>query len=288
MEILTIVLSSLVGLASSGGVVIDSIAGKQISSQLNSQSQAVRIDNTPSYQITQGKIHKVRIAARDLAIQPQVNIALLELETDRLHISPQKLSFDSIAKFQQALKQPFQGAGRLVVTESDLNLAVSSPEILAQLQKILNRLIASKAGSTNIAYELSEVKIKLRSDNRLGVELTLARPLSSFEARGRATANSSRKLAMSLDFKIKILNGKTVSITEPVGTVNGRPMSPRLLNGFAEGISDRLDLADLQTDGILTRILQLKIDDDRLNLVGFLKVETKTTQLSSREVKAIP
>ena len=289
MEILAIVLSGLLSLTSGGGIVLDSIAGNKISSQLNARQQATRIDNTPSYQIAQGKVEKVRIAARDVAIAPDLNIALLELETDRVHFSPQKLQFDSLEKFRASLKQPFQGAGRLILQESDLNRAAQSPEVLAQLQKTLNRLLVSKAGSTNIAYELSDVEIKLRSQNRVGVKFKLARPLSNFETESLGqTTNSNRELLLALNFRIIVLNGKTVSITKPEGTVNDRPMSSRLLNGFAEGISDRLDLASLERDGILARILQLKIDEDKLSLVGFVKVETKAARLSSKEVKAIP
>ena len=289
MEILTIVLSGLLSLISGGGIVLDSIASKQISSQIDAQRQAIRIDNSPSYQIAQGKLQKVRITAQNIAIKPDLQIALLELETDRVYLSPQKLNFDSIEGFQESLKQPFQGAGKLVLQESDLNRAVQSPEILAQLEKALNRLIVRKAGSTNIAYKLSDITVELHSQNRLGVKFKLARPLANFEQNNsEQVPSSSRKLSISLELKIEVLDGKTVKIAEPKGTVNNRPMSSRLLNGFAAGISDRLNLASLETDGILARILQLKIDDDKLNLVGFVKLETKATQLSSKEIKAIP
>jgi hypothetical protein len=65
-------------------------------------------------------------------------------------------------------------------------------------------------------------------------------------------------------------------------------MSSRLLNGFAEGISDRLNLTSLEANGILARILQLEINEDELKLVGFAKVETKAPQLSSKEIEVIP
>ena len=93
---------------------------------------------------------------------------------------------------------------------------------------------------------------------------------------------------MALEFAVEVARSRKVRILEPEGTVNGRPMSSRLLNGFAVGISDRLDLGSLLQDGILARILQLEIDEDKLELASFLKVETKTTQLSSKEVKVVP
>lgn len=289
MEILAIVLSGLFSLTSGGGIVLDSVAANQISSQIGSHKHAIRIDNTPNYQIAGGKIQKVRIAARDVTLKPDLNIAVLELETDRVHFFPNKLKIGSINEFRESLQQPFQGAVTVVLSEADLNQALQSPEIVLQLQKTLNRLISRRGGSTNLAYQLLDVEISLHSTNRLGLKFKLARPLSSFERDSSVKIpNPNRELSIALDLKIEILNGKTVSITEPEGTVNDRPMSSRLLNGFAEGISDRLNLATLEADGILARILQLKINDDKLKLVGFVKVETKATQLSSKEVKAIP
>ena len=64
-------------------------------------------------------------------------------------------------------------------------------------------------------------------------------------------------------------------------------MSSRLLNVFAVGIGDRLNLNVLEADGILARILQLEIDEDRLELVSFIRLETKST-LSSEKIKLFP
>ncbi len=287
-------LSGLLSLTSIGGTVLDSVAAHRISSQIiSSQKQAIRIDNTPSYQIAQGKLTKVRIAARDIKVKPDLEIAVLELETDPLDVDLAKLNFNNIDELRESLEQPLQGAGKLILTEANLNQALESPEILAQLSKNLNRLIASRAGSTNIAYQLRDLQVALHPANRLGVKFKLKRPINNFEVDEAETAKSSlsssdKQIAIALELKIRVFQGKTIRITEPKGTVNGRPMSSRLLNGFAEGISDRLNLDSLQADGILTRVLQLEIDEDKLKLVGFLKLETKGSQLSSKEIKAIP
>ena len=294
MEILTIVLSGLLSLTSIGGTVLDSVAAHRISSQIISvKKQAIRIDNTPNYQIAQGKLAKVRIAARDIKVKPNLKIAVLELETDPLDVDLAKSNFHNINELRESLKQPLQGAGKLILTEANLNQALESPEILAQLSKNLNRLIARRAGSTNIAYQLRDVRVTLHPANRLGVNFKLERPINNFEVDEAETAKSSlsspsKQIAIALELKIRVFQGKTIRISEPQGTVNGRPMSSRLLNGFAEGISDRLDLDSLQADGILARVLQLEIDEGKLKLVGFLKLETKGSQLSSKEIKAIP
>ena len=78
MEILTIVLSGLLSLVSSGGIFLDYVAANQIRSQIISlEEQAIRIDNSPNYQIARGKLQKVRIATRGLRIKPDLRIAFL-------------------------------------------------------------------------------------------------------------------------------------------------------------------------------------------------------------------
>jgi hypothetical protein len=284
MEILTIALASLLGIGSSGGIVLDRIAQSKIRSQVISvEQQAVRIDNQPNYRVAQGKLSRVRIASRGVRIQPGIRIASLDLETDPIAVKLSNIKLDNIERLRESLAVPAAGALKVVLTEKDLNQALQSTEIQAQLQKTLNRAIASKAGSTNISYQLSDIQLKLHPKNRLQVSVKLSRPrpkrnlnLESNSTSGTYRAkNTSRELAVSLELTVKVINGKKVRLLDPQGTVNGRPMSSRLLNGFAVGISDRLNLNTLSADGILARILQLEINEDNLQLISFVRLETK-------------
>ena len=281
MEVLTIVLSGLLSLASSTGVIANSIAASKIRSQIISvEEQKVRIDNSPSYAVARGKLQKVRVAARGATVKPNLRIEALELETDRIDLNISQLDLNSIDELRDALNRPFQGAVRLVLTESDLNRALQSPEILAQIQQALNRSIVRKAGSTNIAYRLLDLRLQFRDNNRLGIDLKLARPISNFESQNesldRAKTSKPKELMMNLEVGIETVGGKKIRLINPEGTVNGRPMSSRLLNGFAVGISDRFNLDLLERDGILARILQLEIGRDKIELASFLKLETKS------------
>jgi hypothetical protein len=282
MEILTIVLAGLLGIGSSGGIVLDKIAQGKIRSQVISvEQQAVRIDNQPNYRAAEGKLARVRIASRGVQIKPGIRIASLDLETDPLAVKLAKLKFSNIDRLRESLTAPAAGAVKVVLTEKDLNQALQSNEIQAQLQNTLNRLIASRAGSTNISYQLADIQLKLRPKNRLQVSFELSRPTKNLNLKSNATPgtyqtkNPSRELAISLELTLKVINGKKVRILNPQGTVNGRPMSSRLLNGFATGISDRLNLNTLSADGILARILQLEINEDNLQLISFVRLETK-------------
>ena len=275
MEILTIVLSSLLSLASSGGVILDLVVGNNLRSQITGvEEQAIRIDNTPSYQIVGGKLQKIRVATRGVKLKQNLRIEALEFETDRIDLDRSQLDLDNIDGLRKSLKQPLQGAAKIILTEVDLNRALQSSATQAQIQQMLNRLIAKKAGSTNIAYQLIDPRLELLPDNRLGVQFKLRRAQSTLN-------DSSSDLAISLELEIGVANGKALKLIDPIGTVNQRPMSSRLLNGFASGISDRFDLSELEADGILARLLQLKIDEDKIELAGFARMETKEAKLSS-------
>ena len=288
MEILTIILAGIMSLGSSGGIILDKIAQAKISSQVISiEQQAVRIDNQPNYNVARGKLARVRIASRGVLIEPGVRIAILDLETDPLSVEPSKLKLSSIDSLRESLNAPATGAAKIVIDEADLNQALQSPEIQKRLQDNLNRLIVRKAGSSNISYNLTDVRLELRPQNRIQVSFKLDRPrpnLSSASESGRMgtsrTNNRSRELAISLELTFKVIDGQMIRLVDPQGTVNGSPMSSRLLNGFATGISDRLNLNILEEDGILARILQLEINEDNLQLVGFVRLETKQSESS--------
>jgi hypothetical protein len=282
MEILTIALAGLLGIGSSGGIVLDKIAqGKLASQVIGVEQQVVRIDNQPNYQVAQGKIARVRIASRGVRLKPGVRIASLDVETDPLAVKLSKLKFTNLKSLRESLVTPASGVVKLVLTEQDLNQALQSPEIQEGLQKNLNRLIASQAGSTSIRYRLSELQLKLRPKNRLQVSFKLSRPRAKLNRESSSSAvtsrekKSSRELAISLELTLKVVDGKELRLLEPQGIVNGRPMSSRLLTGFATGIGDRLNLKTLEADGILARILQLEINEDDLQLIGFARLETK-------------
>lgn len=282
MEILTIALAGLLGIGSSGGIVLDKIAqGKLASQVIGVEQQVVRIDNQPNYQVAQGRIARVRIASRGVRLKTGVRIASLDVETDPLAVKLSKLKFTNLKSLRESLVTPASGVVKLVLTEQDLNQALQSPEIQEGLQKNLNRLIASQASSTSIRYRLSKLQLKLRPKNRLQVSFKLSRPRAKLNRELSSPAvtsrekKSSRELAISLELTLKVVDGKGLRLLEPKGIVNGRPMSSRLLTGFATGIGDRLNLKTLEADGILARILQLEINEDDLQLIGFARLETK-------------
>lgn len=277
MELITIIFSGLLSALSNGGWVIDQIAENALGSNIESvETLEVRVDNRPNYQLIEGKLDKLRIATRGIQLQQDLRIDLLELETDPISLDLQVLGDSSLEELQNSLQQPLQAATRIVITEADLTTALASETLVQQLQEILNNLVAKRAGNSTRTYEISAPQIDLLPDNRLKLELQLRR--------SRKNQQPTRELALSLELGIKVLAGKQIKLVNLQGTVNGRQMSARLLDGFAQGISDRLQLTSLENLGILARLLQLEITEDKIELVVFTKIENPSITINSTEL----
>ena len=270
MELITIILSGFLSIFANGGWVVDSFAHKQLNSYVKSaETLAVRVDNSPNYQIAQGSIDRLRVAGRGVYLVSNLRIDSLELETDPIALDIANLSTKNLAQFQSSLQKPLQGAVSLVLTEQDLVTALQSEAVVAQLQLALNRLIAERAGSSAIAYKLLAPNIQLSPNNLVAIKITLIREGKNLQD------YQSRKLEIDLAMGLDVVQGKKIQLTRLEGTVNNRPISKRLLQGFAQGISDRLNLATIEKQGIFARLLQLEIAEDTIKIVGFAQMETK-------------
>ena len=252
MELLTILLSSFLAIISPVGFIVDRVVESRLRSQLEAVEELeVRIDNAPNYRILQGKAEKIRVASRGIEPIPDLRIAVLEVETDpidldvRLHQGKRSL----------LLEQPLQGGVRLVLTEADLNRALQSPRLQSYLQQRLSRLSRGLE-----RYEVLNPRLDLLNDNRVRVQLGLAK-------------SGEQTLTIALESGIEVVEGHRFRLIDPKGTIDGRPLSSRLLQGIAQGLSDRFDLQRLEKTGMTLRLLQLEIDNHQINGAAFVRVE---------------
>jgi hypothetical protein len=178
---------------------------------------------------------------------------------------------------RESLNQPLQGAVRLVITKADLNRALKSKNIQKKLEESLNSLIASKTGSSTFSYTIIAPQLELLPGNRLQVQGQLQR--------SGTRRKDSQSLRLKLEWGLKLVAGKNIQLVEPKGTVNGKPVSTRLLQRFAQGISNRLDLSSLEKTGITARLLQLEVNEEQIRLAAFARMETKQAAFSAKSSK---
>jgi hypothetical protein len=263
MEWLTIALSAFLTLITPAGAIIDSVIAGTIRSRMNGvESLAVRVDNTPSYAALQGKVDRVRIAGRGIYPISGVRIQAIDLETDPIDVDLGKLQGQR-ANPISALRKPAGAAIRLVLSEEDINKAFQSPEIQQQVQRTIDRLVprSEESGGT---FQLKSARIDFQENNRVSIALELQ------------AGDASDPLNLSLTSRLNVVGGRKIEILDPTGTLNGRRLSGRLLKGFADGLAERFDLANFEKDGIFARLLQLRIDDDKLQVAVFARVTPRS------------
>jgi LmeA-like phospholipid-binding len=265
MELLTIILSGLLASVSPLGIILDQVVASNLRSRLHKVEELeVRIDNAPSYQIVQGKIERVRIATR--GVQPILGLRIdtLELETDPIDVDLKLIQSGKLNTWNQFLQEPIQSGVRLELTEEDINLALQSPEILSRLQQGIDRSISGRLpGGGN--YKLLQSSLDILGNNRLRVQAQLLNT--------EAKEEDAQPVEIMLELGVKVVGGRNLQLIEPTGEINGRRLSSRLLSGFAESLSETLDLNSLKNSGITARLLKLELENDRLNLAGFVRLE---------------
>ncbi len=277
MELITILLSGLLGFLSPVGLVVDRVAQNAIRSRFTKVEQLqVRVDNAPSHQLIQGKVERVRIAGRGLWVTPNLRIAALELETDRLDVNLQRLrqpSPSSPAGGSQrlptgALRRPVQAGLRLVLTEQDINKLLQSPDVTARLRTVGTRFLGNMGGQQAQAYELTDPRVEFLADNRLRLQVAL-------QEKGESVTEqtSSKQVTLTVESGLGIVSGHQVQFVSPTASINGNPVPAFLLNPIAQSLTQQLDLHKLEEAGITARLLQLNVNPKQMEIAAFVRVQ---------------
>lgn len=256
MEFLTILLSGVLGLVAPVGLVVDRTALNAIRSELNqAEALVVRVDNAPSYQLLQGKVERVRIAGRGLKLKQQdIRIAALDLETDPIDLEP-----GSLGHRQLKLRRSFQAGVHLVLEQQDINQALQSEAVLAILSELdIPQFGANEDSDAKAKFVNPRVELLANHRLRFQVELTAAR---------------EQPLAILVESGIGVASGRKIQLVEPVVYVNQEAVTGQFVNAIATNLNKQLDLSSLEMYGLGARILQLKVNPQKLEIVAFLRVE---------------
>ena len=264
MELLTIIISGLLLVVTPVGLLVDSTLENTIRKRLEkAEDLAVRVDNAPSYQILQGKVQRLRVAGRGIHITDYLRIDTLELDSDRIALDWQQLPSAQKNNLNRSLREPLQAGVRLILKEVDLNQTLRSPTVVESLQTGLNQALAGLGSASTPRYQVLNPQLQLLAGNRLRLEVELRR-------RGNTNA-PSRSLQIMMESEVKIRGGYKVELTNLVGSINNKSLSPRLLSRLQESASQALDLRRLEQQGVIIRILQLKTKEQKLKIAGFVR-----------------
>lgn len=252
MDFFTILLSSLLGILSPTGILVDRIAESQIRKQLVAAEQLqVRVDNAPSYQVIQGRADRVRIAGRGIFPIEEFRIDTLEVETD-----PVALQLKS-----RKLEKPLQAGVRVVLTQKDIDRTLRSPFVTARLRNLGIQLLRRQAGQVE-RYDFLNPQLTLLPQNRVRFQVELQEQ------------GDPAKLKIVAEAEPQIVSGRSLQLNNLKIWVNDQ-LSPEPITRAIESlIRDRADLRKLEASNITVRILTLKLEPERLEIASFVQVRT--------------
>lgn len=268
MEFLTIFLASLLGIFSPVGFGVEQIAARAIRDQLDQvETLAVRIDNAPNYRFLQGNVERLRIAGRGLYPETGVRIAALEVETDQIQVDPAQLR-----QGRFVLKAPLYAGVRLALTREDINQALRSPQIAQQLRDLSLDFLGDSAAALE-RYELVDPQVEFLDGDRLRLQAILR----SQSTRSQVPQTSNVQLAISVETGLAIANGRQLQLLNPSVSLDGRPIPSQLVQLLVSGVSQRLDLANLEPNGITVRVLSWQLDPNQINLAALVRIDPEFT-----------
>lgn len=255
MEALAVILTSVLGLGSSLGIISDRLVENGIRQQVPKIEQlAVRVDNSPNYQFIQGRIDRVRLASRGVYFFPFLRIDTLELETDRIAITTNNNRI--------SLAEPLQAAVRVVLTEEDINRAINAPEIRPLFQAIK---VDFSSFNPNLGVEEIDVanpSIYFLGDNRVRLSATLVNRQSDL-----------KPLEISAEISIEVLSNGNVKINQVELTVAGVKIPDIVIGNLVRGINKILDLKQLEAQGIKSKVLKFEFNQGKMQLIGFAQLD---------------
>ncbi|MDR9403878.1 MAG: DUF2993 domain-containing protein [Halothece sp. Uz-M2-17] len=268
MEFFSILLAGLFGSLSPLGWIVDQKVEAAFRSRVSAvETLDVRVDNTPNYQLLRGNLQRVRLASRGVEFTPNLRLKAFAIETDPIAVDFETFregNFRSLPQLQNALKQPLNAAFQLTFTENDLNRFFATPEVKKQLNAIAQRVAQQLPSTRNQRYKLLSTTVNFTENNRLIVDLKLR--------------VSRRQQESFQDFDLRFISGLTVQqgqeliLVEPVITVDGNPLPPRLVSIIETRIRDRFNLERLNKEKIIARLLQLEIEEDEVKLAAFVQI----------------
>ncbi len=261
MELLTIILSGVLGIFSTLGVVVDKNVDTALRSQMERVEQLeVRSDNAPNYQIINGKIDKLRIAGRGLWVIKDLRIDTLEIETDPLAVNLKDVQEDGQNLRSSSLQKPIQAGVKLKFNEEDLNNYLKSPDAIARLQKMTTSTLGSAGSSLGKDYQVVNPQVRFLANNRVGIKADLK------------DSSSGEKLTVDLETGVNISGGRKFQLVDTTAKVGETPVPPFILAGLTGGLAERLNVDMLEQRGLTARILRFKVTPQQLELAAFVRL----------------
>ncbi|WP_052049744.1 DUF2993 domain-containing protein [Leptolyngbya sp. KIOST-1] len=272
MELITIILSTLLGVVATGGVVVDTLAAAALRDQLaGAETLQVRIDNVPNYQLARGRIDHTRIAARGVETRqlPGLRISSIDIEAD-----PVAVDLGRLQQGELVLDEPAQAALRLRLKDEDLNAFLQSALVQGWLGTLQFSLPGAVGSREQNRYGLANPSLEFLEGDRFRIVVDL---------QDRVTQENT---AIVVNLGLTALNGHRFALVDPSITVDGEETPPQLLESIVQGAQERLTLRRLEALGVVARVINFKVRDNELDIAIFARIEPDSPLLTRQPAPA--
>lgn len=229
-----------------GEQALNKIAKLALSSQLeDSDSLEVKIKTTPE-KLASGGLDSLLIEGEGLVIETDLRLQVLEIAMKEIAVAPLKALTGNIE-----LTKSTEGTARIVLTQSDLNRALNSPQLRAKIN-----VLETYLSTEQITLTVPQKKCQLREDGTVDVEaLVKLQPSGeSFEVAFTTTP--------------KIAQGGRSVILEDIQYESGKEISDELTQGFLDKAGKMLDLRNFEKKGLALRINSLNVESGQITLLA--------------------
>ncbi|MDJ0589392.1 MAG: DUF2993 domain-containing protein [Pleurocapsa sp. MO_226.B13] len=234
----------MLGTENLGEQALNKIAQLALSSQLeDADSLEVKVKTAPE-KLAKGKLESLLIEGKGLVIETDLRVQELEIGMNAIAVEPLKALTGNIE-----LTQPTEGTAHLVLTETDLNRALNSPDLRAKIN-----VLDTYLSTGQVKLTVPQKKCQLSEDGTVAVEafVELQPSGETKEVAFTATPNIAK-------------GGRSV-VLEDIQYEPGKEVSEDLTQAFLDKAGKMLDLRNFEKQGLALRIQRLTVETGRIML----------------------
>ncbi|AFY70553.1 hypothetical protein Pse7367_2290 [Thalassoporum mexicanum PCC 7367] len=86
-------------------------------------------------------------------------------------------------------------------------------------------------------------------------------------------AENEDRLEVLIEASLRVENGVRLQISDPIVNLQGVAVPKDIIDAFVDGLNKVLDLRQLEETGIIARVLQFKVTDGQMQVVGFAQLQ---------------
>ena len=236
----------MLGTENLGEQALNKVAELALSSQLEDcDNLEVKVKTAPD-KLANGELESLSIEGEGLVIETDLRVQVLEIGMKAIAIDSLKALTGNIE-----LTQPTEGNACLVLTETDLNRALNSPDLRAKID-VLDTYLSTGQVKLTVPHK----KCQFREDGTVAVE-ALVELQPSGESKEVAFTTSP-----------KIARGGRSVVLEDIQYEPGKELSEDLTQAFLDKAGKMLDLRNFEKQGLALCIHHLSVELGRITLIA--------------------